>query len=569
MLLDAFAATAAVLLVAAPLLFTDSGFSLDFTNHLWLAWVAGKALVQSGHPSYFISTTNAGVFDPWFAFYGGTLYTVTGGISQLLGGHPIVAFAGITTLAITGAYGGMLWLGRQLGLARSISHAPALVVITSAYYVTNLYGRGAWPELVATSAIAPLLASAVYLVRAPVWRPLPVLVFVVSTVLFTGSHNITLLWGTTVGALASLMLWPALKRPRRLPIRRLCKIAALAFTCLCVNAWFLVPDVSYGRYVQIYTTTHNGGGDGYFDLPQVLFDPLRYVPRQSTTPALFVQVPDWFLAWAFVAGVVMLWRRPSADSLRRAWIGILALIAILIGLIGLVPLWNWVPAPFSEIEFPYRLSSYVFYAVSALVLTACLALQRSARAVEPRRTIMRLRVALGAAAAVSIGICVWQLWIPNTLSPGVSYNRRQEALHSATALPRTWYTSEAYNDTRAPIVSVPAGRTLTIDPREVRGDHFSAWLNVPPGIAPIQTNISGGSYVVSIAGLTRVGRDAKGDAVVRRTTDGSGPVHVVLETTRDATIELAYLTSIVACIALVATLLSIAAKSRRQYVTAD
>jgi hypothetical protein len=36
--------------------------------------------------------------------------------------------------------------------------APALAVVTSAYYVTDLYGRGAWPEFMATSAMAPLLA---------------------------------------------------------------------------------------------------------------------------------------------------------------------------------------------------------------------------------------------------------------------------------------------------------------------------------------------------------------------------------------------------------------------------
>jgi len=565
-LLDALAAMAAVLLIAAPLLFTDSGFSLDFTNHLWLAWVAGKALVQAGHPSYFINTTGAGVFDPWFAFYGGTLYTVTGGISELLGGHPIVAFAGVTTLAIAGAYGGMLWLGRQLGLTRWLSHAPALVVITSAYYVTNLYGRGAWPEFVATSAIAPLIASGVHLARAHVWRPWPVLAFVVYAIFFSGSHNITLLWGTTVGALAALTLWLALGRPRLLSLRRLVGIGGLAIASVAVNAWYLLPNLRYGRYVQIYAGTHSGAGDGYFDLPQVLFNPLRHVPHQSTTPALFVQVPDWFLAWALLAGSALLWHRSSSDRLRRAWIGVLILLVILLGLIGLTPLWNVIPAPFSLIEFPYRLDTYIVYAVSALTLVAGLALRRSVANRQSRRLIIRLRLALAAACAVSVALCAWQLWIPSTLSPGVSYDRRQEALHSASDLPRTWYASENYNDARAPVVSVSPGRTLVIDPRAVHGDHFSALLNVPRGMAPIRTNISAGSYLVRVKGLTRLGRTANGDAVVRRTTDGSGPVHVVLEATHDTTIELAYLISIAACATLVAILLGTVAKYRRSII---
>jgi len=552
-LVDALLASAAVLMVAAPMLFTDSGFGLDFTNHLWLTWVAGRELVAAGHPGYFVSASGLGVFDPWFAFYGGTLYTVTGAISELLGGHPALAFVGVSTIAIAGAYGGTLWLGRQLGLARWISHAPALVVITSAYYVTNLYGRGAWPEFMATSAIPPLLASALHLVRAPRWRPWPVLLLALVTVCFTGSHNITLLWGTTIGALAALAGWLALHGRTRLPARRLIAVAGLALASMAVNAWFLLPDVSYGRYVQIYAGTHSGAGDGYFDLPQVLFDPLRYVPRQSTTPALFVQVPDWFLAWALVAGIALLWRAPATDALRRAWIAILGVMAVVLSLIGLTPLWHWIPAPFSSIEFPYRLDSYVSYAVSALVLVGALALQRSLASGDRRPTLERLRLGLALACAVSIGLCLWQLWVPSTLSRGLSYDNRQEALRSAGTRPRSWYTTEVYNDTRAPLVDVPAGRTLRIDPDDVHGDRFAAWVNAPSGTAPIQTNIAGGSYLVDVKGLTWVGRDASGYAVVRRTTPGAGPVHVVIETAHSGTIELADLVSVLACLAILAT----------------
>jgi hypothetical protein len=80
----------------------------------------------------------------------------TGGISELLGGHPVIAYVGVTVIAIAGAYVGTLWLGRQFGLRRWVAHAPALTVVTSAYYVTDLYGRGAWPEFIAASSIAPL-----------------------------------------------------------------------------------------------------------------------------------------------------------------------------------------------------------------------------------------------------------------------------------------------------------------------------------------------------------------------------------------------------------------------------
>jgi hypothetical protein len=61
---DLFASTAAILAVAGPLFFTNSAFGGDFTNHLWLSWVAGHALVQAGHPSHFVNASGAGVFYP-------------------------------------------------------------------------------------------------------------------------------------------------------------------------------------------------------------------------------------------------------------------------------------------------------------------------------------------------------------------------------------------------------------------------------------------------------------------------------------------------------------------------
>jgi hypothetical protein len=552
---DLLIAAGAVLLVAAPLLFTDSGFAVDFTNHLWLSWAEGKRLAEAGYPSYFLDARGVGVFYPWFAFYGGSLYTIVGGISDLLGGRPAVAYVGVTTLAIAGSYGGMVWLGREFGLRGLTIHAPALAVITSAYYITDLYGRGAWPEFMAVAAIAPLLASAVLLVRAPVWRPWPVLVFVVSAVIFTGSHNITVVWGTTIAVFASVVMWLVLGAPRRLPIRRLGMIGGLGLASVCANAWYLLPDLSYAKDVHAHLEVAAGGAAyTFFDTPQVLFDPLREVPAKSTTPALFVQVPIWFLAWGLLAGAVLLWRRGSGGQLRRIWIGVVVVIAVVLGMIMLTALWRVMPFPLDQIQYPYRLGSYVFYAVGGLVLVDALALQRAARSRSLSRTVTLLRAALACVCAISIGLCVWQQWVPNTLFPEWSYGDRQEALTSVNELPRTWYDTGSYSDIRAPIVAVPAGRTLIVPPSSVHGDRFAAWLNVPPGAAPIQTNIDGGSYLVHISGLRRIGRDEDGLAVVRREGDGSGPVHVVLEVTHSTTIVLGWAMSVVGCLAIVAIL---------------
>jgi hypothetical protein len=560
---DLVAGAVAVVLVAAPMLFTSSGFAVDFTNHLWLTWAAGKMLVESGHPSYFLNTSELGVFYPWFAFYGGSLYMIVGGISELTGGHPILAYVGVTTLVIAGSYGGMVWLGREFGLRGWVSHAPALVVVTSAYYITNLYGRGAWTEFIATAAIAPLLASGVHLVRAPRWRPWPILVFVASTVIFTGSHNITLLWGSTVAVIAAVTLWLALGGPRRMPFRRLAMLAGLGVASVLVNAWYLVPDIAYAGDVRAHAYALAVAGASFFDTPGVLLDPLRMVPHESTTPALYVQVPVWFMVWGLVAGALLLWRGRSGDRLGRVWIGVIVLIGVLLGMIMLTPLWSVLPFPFDEIQYPYRLGSYVYYAVGGLVLVGALALQRAAAAGRAGPTVGRLRVGLAGVCAVSIGLCVWQQWVPNTLFPQWSYTNRKEALVSVHTPPRTWYDPGSYNDNSTPVVHVPAGRSLNIPPNEIHGDRFAAWMRVPPGTQPIQTNIVGGGYLVHMSGLTRIGRNPYGYAVVRRERAGSGPVHVVVQTATSPALVLAWALSIAACLAILAVLAWACAQSVR------
>ncbi|HEY3759003.1 MAG TPA: hypothetical protein VGL37_04535 [Solirubrobacteraceae bacterium] len=228
------------------MLLTRSGFGEDFTNSLWLVWVAGRALTAAGHPGLFLNTTTLGVFYPLFAFYGGPLYAYTGAMSELFGGHAEIAFIGATMLAMLGVYGGILWLGREFGLRGLTAHAPALTVLTSAYYVTNLYGRGDWTEFMVTSSLAPLAASGVHLVRTrtEAWRPLPMAIFVASVMLLTAGHNITLLWGTTIGVGALLITWIALGAPR-LPYRRLVMLGGLGLAGATINAWFLLPDIAY------------------------------------------------------------------------------------------------------------------------------------------------------------------------------------------------------------------------------------------------------------------------------------------------------------------------------------
>jgi uncharacterized integral membrane protein len=559
-LTDVFITIAVVGVVVVPL-FARSNGELDFVNHLWVVWAAGKALVQAGHPTYFINTTTQGVFDPWFAFYGGTLYEATGAISELIG-HPYIAYTGVTVLGVAASYAGTLWLGRQFGLRGWIAHAPALTVVTGAYYITDLYG-GAWTEFMPLSVIPPLVAGAVFLVRAPAWRPWPVLVFAVSVAIMTGSNDVTLVVSATAAVLVLVVMWLALGRPRRLPYRRFAMVAGLAVAAGLVNAWFLITDLLYARDVSISTTaTPVTGAVGSFDSAAFQFDPFRSWPSSSAFPGIYVQVPDWFLAWGVLAGAMLLWHRQARSGLRRAWIGGLICFALLMGLIMDNSIWSVVPFPLDKVQFPFRLDIFVVYVVAGVVLAGALALQHADVFERRRRNLKHLQVTLLAVTAISVGLCLWQELVPSDSVPGYFVNRRA-AFVSPNVLPPSWYAVDPYNDIRAPIVAVPPGRVITIDPSRVSGDRFAGWVDAPPGPQPIQTNISGGDYVVRIAGLRRVGRSANGFAVVQRLKNGKGPVHIVISTAQTSAVAIGKILSLLAILTVLAILTYTGVHARR------
>jgi hypothetical protein len=562
---DALLAAAVVLMVSSPMLLTRSGFGEDFTNAMWMAWVAGKNLVQAGHPVYFANTTTLGAFYPLFAFYGGPLYTYTGAVSELLGGQAEVAFILLTMLAILGVYGSVLWLGREFGLRGLTAHAPALVAVTSAYYITNLYGRGDWTEFMATSSLAPLVASGVHLARSERWRAFPMAIFVASVVLLTSGHNITLLWGTTIGVAALLFVWLVQGAPRRLPYRRLAMLGGLGLMGALINAWYLLPDVTFAGQVAVAHAEPTSSAvwrmSKMFNLPEILLYPFRRVPSQSSTPALYVQAPDWFIVWGLLAAALLLRHAAVSRALRRLWVSMFVILVAILGMIMLKLFWRFVYYPFSEIIIPYRLCTYVFYATAGLVLIAALALQRVAARGDSQRTVRGLWTALAGVAAVSICLCVWQLWVPNTRF-SESYANRSGALASATTMPASWYAIGDYSDWQVKLAVAPANRQLLIPPGAVQGDRFDAWMNVPAGSQPIQTNIAGGSYIVHIGGLRVVGRTREDLAVVKRIAGGSGPVHVVVETTRSTAGELGRTISSVTLLATFAVLAYAALRPR-------
>ncbi len=564
LVVDVAIATLAVLLIASPMLFTHNGFAPDFTNDLWLSGYQQHAIATYLHPTLFLQTQKFGVFDPLFAFYGGTLFALTGALAAILGGgtaggSTILAFEAVTLAAIAAAYGGLFWLARQLGVKGVLAHAPALVFVTSAYYVTDLYGRGAWAEFMAISALPLAMAASLRLVRGR-WRIGPAVCLVAAATVFSGSHNITLLWGTAVTLAALAVYWLLSGRSRALPWRRMAAVAGLIVLGVGLNGWFLLPDVSYGHETLISGYEIPWSATGFFNTVGVIFDPLRTVPSKSETPALYVQAPVLALVWGLLA-LPLMWRE------RRLRAGAATALIALVGLLVLImseSAYSLLPKLFQQIQFAYRLQTYVTLACSGLVLLGALALTRRAQNGRATRSDRGLRVGLGLAVAFGVALSVWQLWAPNTHIPPQSYDNRAEALRGPpTVLPKSWNAENNYGDRALPFLATTGG--IAFAPTSVKDNRIAGVARLPADGQPFATNIVGGPNLVHVGGGVRVvGLTREGDLALERATSGSQPVPIELSAQLSAPVVLGRIVTGASAALLLALALATAVRRRRR-----
>ena len=481
-----------------------------------------------------------GGFEPWYAFYGGTLYSLTAAGAILAGGHTLATYILSFALAIAMAYGGFVWIARQAGLGGWSAHIPSLVFVTSAYYVADIFSRGAWPEVVATSAIPLLVASGLALLRAPSWRLGPVLAFVVSVVLFTGSHNITLLYGTVFLALLSLCVAVAAGRSALPPLRRIVAVVALGLLATAVNLWFLLPDVAFEGKITIgqsftgapYVT---GGMP-----PSLLLDPIRH-SQTPNYPTLDLQIPTLALLWALAAlglcwqSLAGVWRRLTAALLITA----LPFLAL-----AFVPaLWQDVPHIFWSIQFPYRLLPYINYCVAGLVMVALIALAGEWRR-RAGRTALTALVLVGVVFAVAEGAqAIHEEW-----SGPSSLHSRAEIFPGGSKVPSFWNTYVTHlqdQDVSMPVIpnttiNEIAGLTFyngegaNVIPVPVTGAPRNGYsvTFTPPKSGTIGTNVITGPYLVAVHGAKFVGRFPYSELIISVKKNPSGPTRVTFSTAR-------------------------------------
>ena len=232
--------------LAWPILFTSSGFAQDWSIHLWYLWRQSIS-IEAGHSPDLFLDDGGSAFYPFYAFYGGTVYSVFGTLAIVLG-SPVAAYVVSYLLGFAAAYAGWYSLARLTGLGRWQAQIPGLVFITSSYYLTLIYARGDWPEFIAVSSLPATVAALVRVLLAEHLSLRWAAALVISALLFFGSHNLTMLWGVTALVISGLIVAATIPQTRRLVSwRGLFRVAALVTPAALVNAWYLLPAIAYGQ----------------------------------------------------------------------------------------------------------------------------------------------------------------------------------------------------------------------------------------------------------------------------------------------------------------------------------
>jgi hypothetical protein len=481
--------------LAWPLLFSNSYFTIVWVEHLWFMWQQSLAIRADHLPSLFLNYTY-GVFYPHYAFYGGTLYALAGTLSLLLGNAPMETYILTYLLGFAAAYGGWYWLARNCGLGRWWAHAPGLVFITSSYYLTLIYARGAWPEFIAVSMIPLTIAAGLSVLRADRLRARPALALTIGCVFFFGSHSLTLVWGSTILTLAGLAIVVCVPRARREVTRRSAiRVTGLVVPALLLNAWFLLPAAAYEANTVIATEYPGDRLELRDIMPLVSASHLFTLSRapmfaQGTDFAL--SLPILVIFWALVSLAIFL-RRGLRDTWTRVLLICSAFTAFLIVLMTHIGLLLALPRAYSMLQFSFRLESYVLLALSGTVLAVLVLAKEGGRRVRLWRWMLLPVLIVSVVGAI-------QQTDAYPKAPG-----RYEAFGS---LPRIELSD--YVDVRLRSLNYAGKQPPEVDfaPTAVRDNRISLVVHLRPGEL-VYTNLQGPPSLVHVTGarIAGVNRD--------------------------------------------------------------
>ena len=508
------AVVAVCLSVWLPMAVTDQVFFLDWANHLWLVSEQTHSMSRLWRPTYFVHTAETGFYYPFYALYGGSLYGITAAFAIVIDSIPrayeLTYLGGFCGCAL-----GTWWLARSAGVQRPLAAAVALIPATSAYSITNAYGRGAWPEFIATSMVPLVIAAFVAVVQQPRSRLRDVIPLIGASLIVSGSHTITLalslfFLAVAVACAAAAFLGSAAPRPS---LPRILTAGGIAALGIALNGWFIVPLITYGGETQTAKTMTPATWAGLmptniaFSSPSNVLGILPTVPKLSGTPELYVQAPVLPLAWAIVAIVTAVATRRAGWALIRASIASGVLTAVFLALALRPQLWTGALAWMQITQYTYRIQTYATLGATAVV--ACGAL-----AVTSARHRTWWMASLAAVMLFHVGWAEWHSW------GAQRYSRIAISLKHDGHSPPTFYGIYDYRFPGGTNVN-PRSLVGTV-PTSVVDDRLS--VTVARAALPAMATVDYSPLVRATGDLTIVGTHDTNVVVGRRSSGASKDV---------------------------------------------
>jgi hypothetical protein len=376
-------------LLALPFVLRQNTW-FEWENVLWLLQLQTEHVRAHGLPSWFIHAPDQ-VFYPHHVFYAGPLLAVLAYPSLVFGAWPVLAATCAASFAALSA--GASWAARALGVPDGLALAPGVLLATTPFVVSDLYGRGAVTELVALAGVAVALGGACAVLAGRRGRA-PTAGVMGGTALIAGSHNLTLAISVVLALPVLAVIVGVLAVPGGEARLRLAHVAVAALTGAALCGAFLVPNLWLGPDTFVTSGSLNRRFlESYHDAvtPDVVFDPLGRGTPSLRGSDVRTQTAVTAAIWVVVVAVGALARRRT--SRRTAW-SVLALAgtaAVLTTAIARPAWWLELPSALWTIQFTFRLVPYL-----ALVIVLALVVLLREAAVASRRWVRAtLAVAVG------------------------------------------------------------------------------------------------------------------------------------------------------------------------------
>ncbi|HEV7751120.1 MAG TPA: hypothetical protein VGO71_06250 [Baekduia sp.] len=394
-----------VALLALPFLLWQNSW-WEWATPLWLLQRQAAHVSAHGVPTFFLHTTSE-AFNPFLAFYGGFTLSVLAYPAALFGAWPV--FVAATVAAMVGGYLGIWWTARNLGLSHRLAVLPALIFSTTPYLLSDLYGRGAWAELVAVNAAAMMLGALTALVWHPDRHPARALATLAACgALIAGTHNVTLLLSALALPLILLAVLPLAPRTAAATgagiIRRLALAAGAAALGIGLTGAWLVPSLWLGPDTWVAGSSLNDkmirDDFGLTRLANVL-SPWPAVPHELPGRWIYTQAPVLAIVWALAALAVATWSRRRAPDRVVATAAALTVLGAALLLLTLEPRW-WLsfPSVVKTAQFPFRVLPY-------LTMVAALAAAVGLTATHRERIGRWLTGGLVLVVAAQLAVAAW------------------------------------------------------------------------------------------------------------------------------------------------------------------